>query len=333
MFTDHLHPLSVHFPIALILAGFLFDVFSLIFRKEKCLSKAGFWLMILGTLSAVAAYLTGEFFSRDLIGPAGEHKEIHELWAKTTMFTMLGALIIRVIAMVMKKDKGPLKWLVFGLYLAGAGLVSYTGFLGGSLVYDIMLNGGDAVATEATATETQANLKKAIIGETTANARYTAFAQIAREEGFPSIAVLFESAAASENIHARDLTEALTKLGGTMDAVNPEFTTGTTRENLEVSLNGESEEFSSTYPSFIKQAEADKADPAINALQFAMESEKAHVAFLTAAIKAMESNTTKSLPTSYSVCPRCGYTYATDQLPDACELCGTAKASFKTVKF
>jgi uncharacterized membrane protein len=139
MLTDHLHPLTVHFPIALILAGFLFDFLFIIFKKEHCLSKAGFYLMILGTLGAVAAFLTGEFFSKNLAGPAGDVKEVHEMWAKITMYTMIAASLIRIYLVATKKDKGGLRWLVFVLYLAGAGLVAYTGFMGGSLVYDYML--------------------------------------------------------------------------------------------------------------------------------------------------------------------------------------------------
>jgi len=139
MFTEHLHPLSVHFPIAIILVGFLFEVAALLFKKEHCLSKAGFWLMILGTLAAVTSFFTGEFFSKDLIGPAGDMKEVHEIWAKTTMYFMLGASAIRIWAVWTKKDKGFIKWMIFLLYMTGAGLVAYTGFLGGSLVYDYLL--------------------------------------------------------------------------------------------------------------------------------------------------------------------------------------------------
>jgi len=136
---DHLHPLSVHFPIALIMVGFLFDLLYLIFKKEHCLSKAGLYLMVLGTLGAVAAFFTGEYFSKNLLGPAGEMKETHELFAKTTMYLMLGASAIRIYMVMAKKDQSWIKWLVFLLYAVGAGLVSYTGYLGGSLVYDYML--------------------------------------------------------------------------------------------------------------------------------------------------------------------------------------------------
>jgi uncharacterized membrane protein len=139
MNSEHFHPLTVHFPIALLLVGFLFDVISLFFKKDKCLSKAGLYLMILGTLGAVAAYFTGEYFSIELTGFAGEKKETHEIFAKITMFIMLAASAIRIFLVIKKKEESGFKWLVFVLFLIGCGFVAYTGFLGGKLVYEIML--------------------------------------------------------------------------------------------------------------------------------------------------------------------------------------------------
>ena len=61
--TSHLHPLLVHFPIALIIVGFFADVVFLFFKSEKCLSKTGFYLMVLGALAAIAAWTTGQLFT------------------------------------------------------------------------------------------------------------------------------------------------------------------------------------------------------------------------------------------------------------------------------
>ena len=56
----HLHPMIVHFPIALLIVGFLADAIGL-FTKREFFTKAGFYLLILGTLGVVAAYLTGNY--------------------------------------------------------------------------------------------------------------------------------------------------------------------------------------------------------------------------------------------------------------------------------
>jgi uncharacterized membrane protein len=56
--TTHIHPMIVHFPIALIIVGFLADLIGILLKKEF-FSRTGFYLLILGTLGAVTAYITG----------------------------------------------------------------------------------------------------------------------------------------------------------------------------------------------------------------------------------------------------------------------------------
>ena len=139
MTYSHYHPLTVHFPIALLIAGFVYDAITLFFCKDHKLSKAGLYLMVLGTLGAFAAYLTGEYFTFEMDGPAGEKKEEHELYAKITMWFMLAVSVLRVYVTWKKKEQSGLKWLIFVLFACGAGLVGFTGYLGGSLVYDVLL--------------------------------------------------------------------------------------------------------------------------------------------------------------------------------------------------
>jgi uncharacterized membrane protein len=139
MDLNHFHPMLVHFPIALLIAGFLFDIAGLFFRKEKCLSKTGFYLMIIGTIGSIAAYLTGEYFTNEMTGVLSDHKETHELYAKITMYTMIIASTLRIWIVLLKKTETFWKWIILVLYLIGTVAVGYTGFLGGQLVYNFML--------------------------------------------------------------------------------------------------------------------------------------------------------------------------------------------------
>ena len=140
--TSHFHPLMVHFPIALIITGFFFEVLSLFFnKKEPSLSRAGFYLMLLGTIAAFAGYFTGEFFTEELKGKAGEIEELHEVFAKITMFTMLAASVLRIFLMIKKKENTNLKWAVFALYFIGTVFVGITGLYGGTLVYNYIIGG------------------------------------------------------------------------------------------------------------------------------------------------------------------------------------------------
>ena len=58
---SHFHPMIVHFPVAIIFIGFLFDLSSLFITKEKCLSKMGLYLEVIGMFAAIAAFGTGFF--------------------------------------------------------------------------------------------------------------------------------------------------------------------------------------------------------------------------------------------------------------------------------
>jgi uncharacterized membrane protein len=138
--TTHFHPMIVHFPIALILVGFLADVVFLFFRKEKCLSKMGLYLMVLGTLGAGAAFLTGNLFTMEPTeGAIVQIFERHETLALATLLIMSAGTLIRLSVILFKLEKPLYQWLVFGLYLLGAISVGATGFLGGSMVMDYMI--------------------------------------------------------------------------------------------------------------------------------------------------------------------------------------------------
>jgi uncharacterized membrane protein len=138
--TDHLHPMVVHFPIALILVGFLAEASSLFFKKEKCLSRTGFYLLILGALSAIVAWSTGQLFTDEPTqGAAEKIFNQHETWALITFIVVIVGAVFRIFLVIGKKEETPLKWVGFGLYFLAFVAVSYTGFLGGTMVYDYMM--------------------------------------------------------------------------------------------------------------------------------------------------------------------------------------------------
>lgn len=141
--TDHLHPLIVHFPIALITVGFIAEVASLFFKKEKCLSKTAFYLMVLGSLAAIAGWSSGQLFTDH---PAqGEILKVfqkHETGALVTMILIIVGTLFRIWLVVQKKEETPLKWIVFGFYLLAFAAVTFTGFMGGTMVYNFMIGLG-----------------------------------------------------------------------------------------------------------------------------------------------------------------------------------------------
>lgn len=137
--TSHLHPMLVHFPIALVMFGFLAELAFLFLKKEISLSRMGYYLLIAGTLAALVAWLTGNFFTSPMDGAAGQVKETHELFATITLILLLGTSILRTTLLMMKNENSVLRTLSFILYALAAVTVSITGYLGGSLVYNYML--------------------------------------------------------------------------------------------------------------------------------------------------------------------------------------------------
>ena len=55
---DSIHPLFIHFPIALLSTGLIFDILSLIFNYEE-FETTGFLLLLIGAISCIFANVTG----------------------------------------------------------------------------------------------------------------------------------------------------------------------------------------------------------------------------------------------------------------------------------
>ncbi len=134
--TTHLHPMIVHFPIALIIVGFLAELTSFFIKKEF-LSTAAFYLLILGTLGVVAAYFTGQYAGDGIVevGALKQALETHEDAAELTLWIMILAAMARIAIVILKKYHGAYKGLAFVLFLFGVAAIARTGFYGGELVY------------------------------------------------------------------------------------------------------------------------------------------------------------------------------------------------------
>lgn len=174
------------------------------------------------------------------------------------------------------------------------------------------------------------NLKAAIIGETTASSSYAAFARKAKDEGYGKISSLFLAASRAENVHAKNHTDVLKKLGKTMEAFSPKVVVKSTKENLEAAIKGENHEVVGMYPEFIATATAEKQESAAGTFNYAIEVEKIHRDLYTQALEALNKKDFKNLADSYMVCPVCGNTFGKN-IPDICPICGAAKSTFLTI--
>lgn len=157
--------------------------------------------------------------------------------------------------------------------------------------------------------KTLKNLMDAFAGESQANRKYTAYAKKAEAEGKTNAAKLFKAASEAEAIHAQRHLEVAQKILST-------------DKNLQDAVNGETYEFESMYPEFLKNAKEEDNKEAIKTFTFAMEAEKVHAKLYKEALE----NIDETEEVSYYLCPVCGN--IEKSIPDKCSICGVPGTKF-----
>lgn len=164
-------------------------------------------------------------------------------------------------------------------------------------------------------TSTLDNLKEAFAGESQANQKYRAFAKKADQEGFSNVARLFRTAAEAERIHAEGHLKALEGIGSTA-------------ENLQAALSGETHEFKEMYPPMLEQAKSED-HKARRMFGYAVEAEAVHAKLYQLALEAVGQG--KDLTeVDFYLCPVCGY-IEFGKPTEPCPICGTKPDKFVQV--
>ena len=176
--------------------------------------------------------------------------------------------------------------------------------------------------------KTVENLKTAFKAESTASAKYAAYARQARQEGLIGIAFMFDALSKSGQIHAANHQTVFEKMGQTAGPVAPEFTVRTTVENLRSAVSARPGDIMSAYPGFIATARDEDAAPAAKSFRWAMDTEKKQQIMLQNALNALDAKKTGTLPKVYWVCPKCGNTYDVAKPEEACAFCSTGSEKF-----
>jgi uncharacterized membrane protein len=136
--TEVWHPLSVHFPLAILLLASMFYLAGF-FSKKIFLENMSKLLIVIGTIGAWIAIYTGNLahpiVSRQICDPTG--LKSHETNADIVgwIFPGASALIILDYFDFIKKIKRTVKPIILILVIAESGFLSYTGHLGAGLVY------------------------------------------------------------------------------------------------------------------------------------------------------------------------------------------------------
>jgi rubrerythrin len=163
---------------------------------------------------------------------------------------------------------------------------------------------------------TRENAMEAFAGESQANRKYSAFSEKAAEEGFRNIATLYKAASEAEAIHAKKLLKVLAAVENT-------------EKNLGASIAGETQEFTSMYPAFVKQAEAEKKTDAVLAFTYAMKAEQVHAALYKKALDALKAGHDIGREKIF-LCPVCG-NIEIGKAPDKCPICAAFGKQFREI--
>ncbi|MCL1630367.1 hypothetical protein M3N64_00150 [Sporolactobacillus sp. CPB3-1] len=135
MFEIPLHPLIVHFPIALLLLGSILQILSL--WKRDFFDKTALLLLSLGLLSGIAAFLTGdgaERFAREHWGNAYRSLvETHQFYAAATLLLFSIAIVLRLLYFIVPKKIFAVLIPIF--CILGSIMLALTGHYGGQMVY------------------------------------------------------------------------------------------------------------------------------------------------------------------------------------------------------
>ncbi|NMM07740.1 rubrerythrin family protein [Polaromonas sp.] len=122
--------------------------------------------------------------------------------------------------------------------------------------------------------KTLANLEAACAGESMAHLKYRYFARLARAAGDEDTARTFEETAEQEVMHAF----------GHLDLLYPAVTMTPARA-LQLAIDGETYEYSETYPGFRATAEAEGQAAAVAEMDEQIAESKAHAALFRATLE------------------------------------------------
>lgn len=137
---ESVHPLVIHFPIALLLAALLLDVLALVFKRPQ-LHRVALWNLLLGTLGAGLAVWTG-YRAAEIAKHSMEIHQVMELHRKLGIATLILAGLV-VVWRLFKRDRLAVRGRVLMLFLmlAVAASLSLGAHLGGRMVYEFGVGG------------------------------------------------------------------------------------------------------------------------------------------------------------------------------------------------
>ena len=127
-----IHPLFVHFPIALFATGLFFDLLAEILQKEE-LEQAGFWCMLMGLVSCLFANMTGllAFLEEGSISDLPQFYHALLIWLAIIFFAVL--FWVRIKFQVDLRYSSFKRYIYFIGHILAVGILFYGAHLGAKI--------------------------------------------------------------------------------------------------------------------------------------------------------------------------------------------------------
>lgn len=131
------HPLVIHFPIALLIVGTLFDAIGILGHRDLFL-RTGYLLFTLGALTSIPAALTGDHSAQTAqhIPSIYDDLDWHDTLGTATALTAVLLTLARTHFTFKKQFTGTVQYLYLICAIGISVLVGASGYTGGRLVYD-----------------------------------------------------------------------------------------------------------------------------------------------------------------------------------------------------
>jgi rubrerythrin len=174
------------------------------------------------------------------------------------------------------------------------------------------------------------NLRNAHGCEAMARMRYEIWGDVAQKEGFPNVARLFRAIAAAEAVHASSHFEEIAgEMGDHLCASIGVFGIGSTSQNLEGAIAGETYEITEMYPAYLNTARLQQESGAQRSFNSALEAEKTHLGLYRKAKQAVDNRREDMELGPVQVCQACGLT-SESEIPGKCPSCLAGREHFRT---
>ncbi|MGH2602487.1 MAG: DUF2231 domain-containing protein, partial [Dehalococcoidia bacterium] len=151
-FGTPLHAIVIHFPIGLFLLAVLFDLWNVLFDGGNQAVRAAFAVLIFGIATALVAAVPGfaDWWEIRTDHPAKKTATTHMILNLTAVALFLVSAALRI----GERDASEPSTLAFLIALVAFAVLSYSGYLGGTLVYAAGIGVGRHRRSTATPTRT-----------------------------------------------------------------------------------------------------------------------------------------------------------------------------------